>query len=381
MPASTTAHRPAARAPDVDRRRGPLAGRVQNQPVGPAAQHAVGHQLGEHGGRAGRRRRARSVGLGQRQLGRRAASCGASTYGLAGSSTRRLDRAAEQRLGVVHQVGVQRVVAGDEHDQRARPGPPGPAGLLPERRQRAGEAGEHHGVQPGDVDAELQRVGGGHPEQVAAGERRLQRAALLRQVAAAVGGHPLASSGSTSASSRWALSAATSAPRRDRTKASVRAPSTTRSASRPAASAPADRRTGAPFSPVSSVSSGGSHSAKVRPALRRPVVGHRLDRAARSAVRRTPRVGHGRRGQHERRVGAVAARRPAAAGAAQGDVRAEHPAVGVALVDHDVAQPAQERRPARVPRQDARCSMSGLVNTQRAWRRTQSRSSSGVSPS
>ena len=35
----------------------------------------------------------------------------------------------------------------------------------------------------------------------------------------------------------------------------------------------------------------------------------------------------------------------------QRDVRAEHPAVGVALVDDDVAQPAQERRPAGVPGQ------------------------------
>ena len=34
-----------------------------------------------------------------------------------------------------------------------------------------------------------------------------------------------------------------------------------------------------------------------------------------------------------------------------GHVAAEHPAVVVALVDHDVAQPAQERRPARVLRQ------------------------------
>ena len=37
-----------------------------------------------------------------------------------------------------------------------------------------------------------------------------------------------------------------------------------------AASVPAGRRTGAPFSPVSSGSNGGSHSATVRPALGEP---------------------------------------------------------------------------------------------------------------
>ncbi len=46
--------------------------------------------------------------------------------------------------------------------------------------------------------------------------------------------------------------------------ASDRAPSTTRSARIRDVSAPAERRTGAPFSPVSSSSSGGSQSATVR---------------------------------------------------------------------------------------------------------------------
>ncbi len=51
-----------------------------------------------------------------------------------------------------------------------------------------------------------------------------------------------------------------SAPRRERTKATERTPCTVRSVSRSAASAVAVRRTGAPFSPCSSVS-GGSHRA------------------------------------------------------------------------------------------------------------------------
>jgi hypothetical protein len=68
---------------------------------------------------------------------------------------------------MVGQVVVQGVVAGHEHDQRLRLRPPGPAGLLPERGERAGVAGEHDGVETGDVDAELERVGGGHAQEVA----------------------------------------------------------------------------------------------------------------------------------------------------------------------------------------------------------------------
>src|SRR5690606_6848216 len=66
----------------------------------------------------------------------------------------------------------------------------------------------------------------------------------------------------TSASLARAWSATVSAPRRLRTKASVRTSASTRSASRSAASAVAVRRMEAPFSPRSSVS-GGSHRAKV----------------------------------------------------------------------------------------------------------------------
>ncbi len=59
-----------------------------------------------------------------------------------------------------------------------------------------------------------------------------------------------ARSGSTSASRRLVAIAVSSAPRRERTKVRVRAPSIMRSAMIRAASAPAGRRTGLPFSPV-----------------------------------------------------------------------------------------------------------------------------------
>ena len=41
--------------------------------------------------------------------------------------------------------------------------PSGPPGLLPEGGPAARVAAQHHGVEPGDVDPELERVGRGHP--------------------------------------------------------------------------------------------------------------------------------------------------------------------------------------------------------------------------
>ena len=69
-------------------------------------------------------------------------------------------RSGEDRVGVVNEVGVQRVVAGDEDGESAGAGPPGAARLLAQAHACARPAGDEDGVQPGHVDAELERVGG-----------------------------------------------------------------------------------------------------------------------------------------------------------------------------------------------------------------------------
>ena len=50
---------------------------------------------------------------------------------------RRLDRLAEDGVWVVNEVGVQRVVASDEHGERSLTRTPGTSGLLPQRRTGA----------------------------------------------------------------------------------------------------------------------------------------------------------------------------------------------------------------------------------------------------
>ena len=161
--ASTTRHLTEPGAADVHRARRALPGRGPEPPGGPAAQHPVGDQLVEHRPRRRPRRtprRRRPSVSGSSAAAQ--ASCGRQHVGVAGVEHAALHRRAEQRLRVVHEVGVHRVVAGDEHHQGLVAGPAGPARLLPERRPRAREARHHHRVQPRDVHAQLERVGRGH---------------------------------------------------------------------------------------------------------------------------------------------------------------------------------------------------------------------------
>ena len=102
---------------------------------------------------------------------------------------RRLDRPREQRLRLAHEVLVERVLA---RDQDGEPGAAaaGPAPLLPQRRDRPGEADRDRAVERADVDPELERVGGRHAEQLARHQPLLDLAPLRGRVAGAVGRQP-----------------------------------------------------------------------------------------------------------------------------------------------------------------------------------------------
>ena len=111
------------------------------------------------------------------------------------------------------------------------------------------------------------------------------------------------------------------------------------------------RRTGAPASPRSAVS-GGSHSPKVSGPRGAPSA---VTATAASPVSSRAQGGlaDGGRGEHEHRARTCSAARrgvpggdPAQPPQDLGHVRAEHPPVGVAFVDHHVAQPAEAARPS-----------------------------------
>src|SRR5690606_36801536 len=82
---------------------------------------------------------------------------------------------------------VELVGAGDEHRRRLATAADGPAGLLPERGDRAGEAVEHDRVEAADVDAQLEGGGGDDAGQAPVEQLVLDAAPLLGEVAAPVG--------------------------------------------------------------------------------------------------------------------------------------------------------------------------------------------------
>ena len=102
-----------------------------------------------------------------------------------------LHRPAQQGLRMVDQVGIHRLIAGDEYYERALPAAAGAPGLLPKARDGPREACRDHGIEPTDIDAQLEGGGGGDAEQGGVVKRALQLAAVLGQVTGAVGGDAL----------------------------------------------------------------------------------------------------------------------------------------------------------------------------------------------
>jgi hypothetical protein len=99
---------------------------------------------------------------------------------------------------VVHEVGVERVVRGDEDASAPCPARPARPGLLPDRRDGARPAGEDDRVEARDVEPELERVRGGDADELARLQLPLELSPLLGQVAGAVGRHLPTSSGAAS---------------------------------------------------------------------------------------------------------------------------------------------------------------------------------------
>ena len=102
---------------------------------------------------------------------------------------RSLDAAAEECARLGDEELVECVLARDQHCEPARP-TACPSPLLPQRGDRARKADRDGAVERSDVDAQLERVGGRHAEQLALDEPPLDLAALPRRVARAVGRQP-----------------------------------------------------------------------------------------------------------------------------------------------------------------------------------------------
>ena len=158
----------------------PAGGSGAQQPLGAQPGRKVAHRLAEPALVA---RFQRSLLGGRRQVR-------SEHVGVLRAQHRLLDRPVEDQLRMVEQVRVQRVVAGHQHHQRVALAAARPAGLLPERLERPRETGDHHGIQAGDVDPQLQGIGGRHPRQFTIPQPRLKLTAVTGQVAGPVARHP-----------------------------------------------------------------------------------------------------------------------------------------------------------------------------------------------
>ena len=239
---------------------------------------------------------------------------------------------------------VERVLAGDV-DRQAAPAAPGAAPHLAQRGDGAGERRDDRRVQRADVDAELERVGGHDGVQVPAREASLELAALLGRVARAVGGDELGELGVEHVAHdlRDELDAFARLDEADRARA-------------PAHEGRDDRR--------------GLRERRARACqrlvLQRRVPHRDVPRGAGGAVAvderdllqpgqplgELDRVGDRRAGQQDARLGAVRRGDPPQAAQDVRDVRAEHAAVHVRLVDDDDREVGEDVGPRLVVGED-----------------------------
>ena len=95
----------------------------------------------------------------------------------------------------MHQVGIERVVVGDENGERVLAASSGSADALGKGCAGAGPARHEYGVQAGDVDAQLQCGGAGQAQQLAVAEPAFEFAALFGGVSCPVRGDAVGEAG------------------------------------------------------------------------------------------------------------------------------------------------------------------------------------------
>ncbi len=264
---------------------------------------------------------------------------------------RGLGRTVEQFAGVPGVPLVELVVAGDQHRGGAAGAPARAADLLAHRRERAGEAVEHHGVERTDVDAQLQRARGDDAAERPVGEPGLERAPLVGEVARAVRGdvgyRPAGRGdcGDHRACLRGhELRAAPAAGERERLVPllhETREQHGGLDVGRRARTTVLVEQRSLPHREAAL-------------GARRAVVAHCLDRQPAQRGRERGGVADRRAGETERGRRAVIRAEPPQPPQHVRDVAAEQAAQRVQLVDHHIAEPHQERGPPRVRRQDAR---------------------------
>ncbi len=337
-------HGGPAGAPDVDQVGGPVATRPEPSGGAPPQQVALGQLLED---RRGRGPEEVEVGLAQGELRRGGAEVGCQHIRVVRVEHGRFDRAPENRLGMVHQERVERVVAGHQDGQSALSRASRTPCLLPEGGPRARPPGQHHGVEAGDVHAEFEGVRRRHTEHGAGAQGGLELQPVLREITGPVRRDP-AREVRVDIVQQAAGGQGDDLGPAPGPHESQRAGSVDHEVGQQVRGLRGSR----PAYRCAVLSAGGGQRGLPRredgASRGRAVVRDRYDVRADEAGGRDLRLGHGRGGEHEHGRRAVARAHPPQPAEHRRDVRSEHSPVVVALVDDHVAQPAQVRRPPRV---------------------------------
>ncbi len=284
----------------------------------------------------------------ERQLERRRAQMGEQDVQVVGVEPGLLGRSLEQELRVVDDVLVDRRSRGDQ-DRDARPvAATRPAELLPRPGDRARVARQDRHVEPADVHAELERVGRHHAEDLAVAQAAFDRPPLGRQVAAAVAADPAARA--VALAQRLAQAGQQDLDRHARAAEDDGLAPGPQERQRPALG---EGQRGAPGAALR-VEDRRVDEDDVALAGRSAVPVHQPYRPADEHLGQLGRVPDGRRAADDDRMAAVVGADAEQPAEDVGDVAAEHAAIGVQLVDHDVAELLEQLEPLGVMRQDRR---------------------------
>ena len=243
-------------------------------------------------------------------------------------------------------VAIDRRGRGHEHPDADSLPTAGSAELLPGRRDRARVAGEDGRVEPADVDAELEGVGADHAEDLAVAQPALDRPPFRGQVAAPVAADPRPWTGPFA--ERLAEAGQEDLDGRPRPAEDDRLAAGPQEGQGPAIGQGQRRAAGA----GGRIEQRRLHEEEVALARWGTVP---IDQAGRSPGQRPGQLGRvpdRRRAAHDDRVRAVVGAQPEQPPQDVGDVAAEHPAVGVQLVDDDHPELLEQLEPLGVVGQD-----------------------------
>ena len=249
---------------------------------------------------------------------------------------------------------VERGAARHEHRRRSAAAASGASRPLPGGRDRAGIAGHHTHVERADIDPEFQRIGRDDGADDALAQALLDFAPPLRQVAAPIAANLLARA-------RGPLEVIFQIRRQQLGRqAALRKDNRLQVALEELAGDAAGlAQIRAPDAKLLADDRRVDEQEELF-ASRRAILGHELEWLLDERFSQLARIGNRRRRADERRIRAVVLADPPQPAQHIGQVAAEHSAIGMELVDHDVAKVLEQLRPARMVRQDPRVNHVGV---------------------